>query len=664
MIRLANITQIVLEEKVLRSSYLIQDNEELILLDPGAKHHLPVLLKELKALANIKDINTIILQSNDFLNITSIESLIENGFNGMIIVNEAGLPYLSESLNIKFVTIADIDYKLQLKSGEVLEFITTPFLPFPECFATYMTKHQLLFSGHLLSQGFLEPNPSQEKLINAINNFHESIMPSVEFVRHSLAKIKNLKLVGIYPRLGNFIKEIYIKNIFEVVSRYDFYNTNQVVLRKNQKNLSYNYEAILNHMLRWLETRYHPREIYEVFKDSKIELEQFANLEIASSSLSGYKLWNYFFDTIFDQKGIYWLALLEPIVRKYNRIYNINLPTIYTSKFIQQAKEIQSLSASNTVLSERLQDLQTKVKETTDKLLRCPITNLYNQRFMIEHLLTNLDKPMVVGETRALMAVHIDNLVKINKKYGPTKGDETLRNLVYVLNKTKSEITLLFKQNGPVIFVYKQSNTEDEIKSFVSRLNKNIADSDIFVEPITVSISIVRIDELNPEYPTRDRVNQLIELTLTRLERAKQKGSGQVLDKETDVNTYIEGIILLVDEDETYQNLMIKIFKRINYDVIIAKDIYQAYEILENKKIDCIISEINLSKLDGFRFKQKLNDDIAFKSIPFIIASHHKSLDAIMRANLLDIDLVLKKPIIPEEIIGHIKRIKDKQVRL
>ncbi|PKK88099.1 MAG: hypothetical protein CVV62_02245, partial [Tenericutes bacterium HGW-Tenericutes-7] len=376
--------------------------------------------------------------------------------------------------------------------------------------------------------------PNQEKLINAINAFHESIMPSVEFVRHSLAKIRNLKLVGIYPRLGNFIKEFNLKNLFEEISRYDFYNTKQVVLRKDQKNVSYNYEAILNHMLRWLETRYHPKEIYEVFKDSKIELEQFANLEITSSTLSGYKLWNYFFEIIFNQKGVYWLALLEPIVRKYNRLYNINLPAIYTSKFVQQAKEIQSLSANNTVLNEKLQDLQIKVTETTDRLLRCPITNLYNQRFMIEHLLTNLDKPMVVGETRGLMAIHIDNLIKINKKYGPTKGDETLRNLVYVLNKTKSDLTLLFKQNGPGIFVYKHSATENDLKNFVLRLNKNIADSDIFVEPITVSISIVRIEELNPEYPTKDKVNQLIELTLTRLERAKQKGNGQVLDKDTD----------------------------------------------------------------------------------------------------------------------------------
>jgi diguanylate cyclase (GGDEF)-like protein len=315
-------------------------------------------------------------------------------------------------------------------------------------------------------------------------------------------------------------------------------------------------------------------------------------------------------------------------------------------------------------LGEELYNLQLKVNETADQLLKCPITNLYNQNFMQEHLVNNLDKPIVINEKRALIAVQVDNLVKINKKYGSIKGDETLRNLTYILNKTKSEFSMLFKQNGPGIFVYKQSATEEEINTFFSRVNKQIAENDIFVEPITVSMAVVKTDELNSNYTTKGRVNQLFELTLSRLERAKQKGYGQILNQESDTDVYVEGKILLVDEDETYQNLMIKIFKRINYDVVIAKDIYEAFDIIDDQKIDCIISEINLSKLDGFRFKQKLNDNPTQKNIPFIIASHHKNLDAVIRANLIDVDLILKKPIVPEEIIGHIKRIKDKQVRL
>lgn len=661
---MANIKQIIIEEKINRSTFLIQDVEELILIDSGAKHHTPILLEELNKIINIKDINTIILQSNDFLNITSLETLVSNGFNGTVIVNETGYPHLDLSLNIKFKTIEEIDFKFPLQSGEVLEFITTPFLPFPECFVTYMTKHQVLFSGHLFSHVLLEEYPSQEKLINAIDSFHESILPSVEFIRHSLLKLKNYKILGIYPRIGNYIRDLNIPKIFETSASYDFYNTKQVVLKKNKKNVSYNFEAILNHMLKLLETRYHRNEIYQVFKDSEIKIIEFSSLDIDKTYLKGYKLWNYFFDRVFDSKGIYWLALLEPLVRKYHRTYNINLPSIYTSKIIQQAKEIQSLNESNTVLGEELYNLQLKVNETADQLLKCPITNLYNQNFMQEHLVNNLDKPIVINEKRALIAVQIDNLVKINKKYGSIKGDETLRNLTYILNKTKSEFSMLFKQNGPGIFVYKQSATEEEINTFFARVNKQIAENDIFVEPITVSMAVVKTDELNSNYTTKGRVNQLFELTLSRLERAKQKGYGQILNQESDTDVYVEGKILLVDEDETYQNLMIKIFKRINYDVVIAKDIYEAFDIIDDQKIDCIISEINLSKLDGFRFKQKLNDNPTQKNIPFIIASHHKNLDAVIRANLIDVDLILKKPIVPEEIIGHIKRIKDKQVRL
>jgi response regulator RpfG family c-di-GMP phosphodiesterase len=62
--------------------------------------------------------------------------------------------------------------------------------------------------------------------------------------------------------------------------------------------------------------------------------------------------------------------------------------------------------------------------------------------------------------------------------------------------------------------------------------------------------------------------------------------------------------------------------------------------------------------------KQRINTEKTFEKIPFIITSHHKNIDVVMRANLLGIDLILQKPIIPEELIGHIKRIRDKRVRL
>lgn len=664
MVNLENkIIIIELEKEVKRNAYLLDFVDEKVLIDPGAKHHFELLIDQLHLHAELSEIDYVILQSNDFLNISSLELMVEKGFKGTVIANEAGLKYLKTTGLKNIETIADMDYKLTLKNGEELEFITTPFLPFPECFVTFFRKENMIFSGHMFSQDIHE-NENMEILVDAINSFHEMIMPSVEFVRHSLQIIRKLKISTIYPRLGFVIENFDKKSFFTEIMKYDFYNTKQVVYKKNAKNVSYNYEAICNHMLRWLTNRYDRQEVLEVFADSKITLEAYSGLEIENTELTGYKLWNYFFELIYSNKGVQWLALLEPVVRKYNKLYNINLPTIYRTKFLKQQQEIETLNIDNTQLEARVSSLQTKINETTDKLLRCPITNLYNQRFMVQHLLSNLDKPLSEGNRRALIVFQVDNLLSINKKYGVAKGDETLKNVVYLLNSLKREDTLLFKQNGPGIFVYIHEINKKDLWERTVAISNAIAESEVFVEPITLSISIVISEELNLNYSLEERVNQFIELALMRLERAKLKGKGEILNRDNDEKVYVEGIILLVDEDETNQNLMIKIFKRINYDCVIAKDIYQAYSILENHPIDVIVSEINLSKLDGFMLKQRINAEKTFEKIPFIITSHHKNLDVVMRANLLDVDLILQKPIIPEELIGHIKRIRDKRVRL
>ena len=260
--------------------------------------------------------------------------------------------------------------------------------------------------------------------------------------------------------------------------------------------------------------------------------------------------------------------------------------------------------------------------------------------------------------------MQIDQLLEINKKYGSAKGDETLKNLTHLIFNVKSEQTLVFKQDGPGIFIYKQNVEEKTLLDFALKLSNEIKSSDLFVENISVSMSITTTKELNDRYGLNERINQFIELTLMRLERAKSKGKGYILDQKTDQNKYVEGSILIVDEDETYQNLMVKIFERIHYQVIISKDVYEAYEHLENHNIDIVISEINLSKLDGFQLKHRMNQSQTMRNIPFIIVSHHKNLEVITRANLLDVHLILQKPIIPEELIGHIKRIREKKAMI
>lgn len=653
---------IVIEKEVKRHAYLILDEKHQILLDPGADYHINHLIERLNEHTQVNKLDFLILQSSDLLNITSINHLIKHGFKGKIIVNQIGTPYLNHIVDAEIMTIEDMHFELVLNEQEKLLFIPTPFLPFPDCFSTYYQSQKVLFSGHLFSQTPIEKK-NTEQLILAINQFHESILPSVEFVRQNIKKLRKYDIDIIYPRLGEPLLKEQAK-ITDAVIKYDFYNTNQVVSKINDKNVSYNYESICNHMLKVLEKYYHREDILSIFDDSEIKLDMLPHLEIDQTTLTGYKLWNTFFELIYQHKGVEWLIVLEPVVKKYNKLYNIHMPTIFKTKMLEQRKRIESLSTLKESLEEKVSKLEGKISETSEKLLRCPITGLYNQRFMIQHLINNIDHPLERNFERALITIYIDNLVSINRQYGSEKGDETLRNLAYLINRVKSEDTLAFKQNGPGVFVYKHHVLKDQLKSFVIKLRQAIHDSDLFVEPITVSMSIVKVGELNEKYETIEQVNQWIELSLMRLEKAKQRGNDQIIDDTNDDQQKTDGMILLVDEDETYQNLMVKIFDRIQYKVLVAKDIYEALDLLEKHQIDVIISEINLSKLDGFQLKQKINDTIQFKDIPFVITSHHKNLDVIMRCNLLDVNLVLRKPIIPEELIGYVKRVRNQRVIL
>ena len=658
----SSIYPIVIEKEVLRHAYLIMDDKYRILLDPGAEFHLDILIEQINTYTQVDLLDFLVLQSSDLLNITSINHLLAKGFKGKIIVNQIGSPYLNHIIKADIITLEDIDFEIELGNNDKLQFIKTPFLPFPDCFSTFHTGLNILFSGHLFSQSNISKKQT-EYLISSINQFHESILPSVEFVRQNIKKLRKYNIEKIYPRLGYTIEKD-IDQIIDSIIKYDFYNTNQVVSKINDKNVSYNYESICNHMLKVLEKYYHREEILKTFNDSDIKIDMIPHLEIDYTTLSGYKLWNTFFDLIYQNKGVEWLVILEPVVKKYHKTYNIQMPTIFKTKMLEQRKKIENLSTLKESLEDKVSKLEHKVSETSEKLLKCPITGLYNQRFMIQHLINNIDQPLAEDQTRALITVYIDNLISINRNYGSEKGDETLRNLAYLIERTKSSDTLAFKQNGPGIFIYKHQVSLDQLKIFIVKLRQAVQDSDLFIEPITVSMSIVKFRELNDKYETVEKVNQWIELSLMRLEKAKQKGIDQIVDDKDDDQQKTDGLILLVDEDETYQNLMVKIFDRIQYKVLIAKDIYEALELLEKHHIDVIISEINLSKLDGFQLKQKINDSITFKDIPFVITSHHKNLDVITRCNLLDVDLVLRKPIIPEELIGYVRRVRNQRVIL
>ena len=101
-------------------------------------------------------------------------------------------------------------------------------------------------------------------------------------------------------------------------------------------------------------------------------------------------------------------------------------------------------------------------------------------------------------------------------------------------------------------------------------------------------------------------------------------------------------LLLLEDSDEFIENA-ISLFNMFVKKTFVAKDIKEAFKILENERIDLIISDIHLKNecgLDFIKSFRQTNNDT-----PILVLSGYKDEDLLFKAMTLNLSGYLIKPI-------------------
>lgn len=114
--------------------------------------------------------------------------------------------------------------------------------------------------------------------------------------------------------------------------------------------------------------------------------------------------------------------------------------------------------------------------------------------------------------------------------------------------------------------------------------------------------------------------------------------------------------ILIVDDDETMLDLEKMILATAGYDVLVAKTPLEGLDMLEVYKVDLVIVDIEMPRLNGFDFVTtiKKNPKIANTPIAFI-SSTNNSKD-ITRAGTMGATFFLIKPINKSEFLKRIQK--------
>ena len=94
------------------------------------------------------------------------------------------------------------------------------------------------------------------------------------------------------------------------------------------------------------------------------------------------------------------------------------------------------------------------------------------------------------------------------------------------------------------------------------------------------------------------------------------------------------------------------VFNYIFHNIYTAEDGIQALEVLDNTKIDIIITDINMPNMDGLNFIKEVRDKN--KKISVIILTAHSDQEMLLKASNLQIDGYLVKPMSFDKIANSL----------
>ncbi|SHH14221.1 response regulator [Clostridium grantii] len=640
--------------------YLIIDGDEAILIDPGSVIDFEIVYKNVTSLIDIEKLKYIVLSHQDPDICSSTPLFEKKGVNAKIITHwRTGTIADHYGIKSKKYIVNENRYEITLKSGRKLKFIPTPYLHFPGAIVTYDAESKILFSSDLF--GAISTKWSlyaDESYMEVMKTFHEHYMPGNQILRPVMEVFLKMDISMIASQHGSIIKENVKNYIMELRDLQCGVLLNPI---KKELMKSGGYTFLCNKILDRLKATFKEKDILKCFEGTDIELNK-DTLNITNFYCTELELWENFFEIIYTIKGARWITVIQPMVTNLIIEYETVMPEIFRSKMMESENLLIELRDKNKKLTDRISQLNKNIKETSDSIMKCPITNFYNEEFFAGYLSKELN--ILVQEKfkskRALLYIDIDNINKINNIYGNAIGDETIKNLAYILNSMKEETHLIFKRKAPGFAYFITGISKSEAIELAETIRNKVEKSEIFIESITVSIGLISFDEIYDGFEENKEklLKEIMKATQYRLIAAKRLGMNMVVGN-SDFKNYKEtiGKILIVDKDYTNMDVLKTAFKYENFHVLTAENGYEALKVIEKESPDLIISEIMLPKMEGFILREKMIEDSKEKSIPFIVMSHQKNEDSVIRAMALEVDYYFQKPFLLSEMIGVVKKI-------
>lgn len=118
--------------------------------------------------------------------------------------------------------------------------------------------------------------------------------------------------------------------------------------------------------------------------------------------------------------------------------------------------------------------------------------------------------------------------------------------------------------------------------------------------------------------------------------------------------------ILIVDDERNIRELLEIILQKASYETISTDDGHKALEILESDKIDLVIQDLRMSKMDGIQLLKNIKE--VFQQLPVVVITAFSSWDTAVDAMRLGAYDYIKKPFNNDNIIALVTRALERSM--
>lgn len=114
-------------------------------------------------------------------------------------------------------------------------------------------------------------------------------------------------------------------------------------------------------------------------------------------------------------------------------------------------------------------------------------------------------------------------------------------------------------------------------------------------------------------------------------------------------------IILAVDDAAPMRAIIRGILESGGFsEVLEAKDGVEALEILDKVKVDLVVADWKMPRLDGYGLLRKLREDERFKTLPFLMVTIEGQKENVLKAVKAGVSGYVLKPIPADKLLGKI----------